>query len=64
MLDVPRTTNTVFMVRPYDFGFNEETIVDNEFQHQPLESEIEKKIRRPKNSLILMFFVVSPRYLT
>lgn len=41
MLDVPRTTNTVLMVRPYDFGFNEETGVDNEFQHQPLESEIE-----------------------
>ncbi|SLM27629.1 conserved hypothetical protein [Desulfamplus magnetovallimortis] len=41
MLDVPRTTDTVLMVRPYDFGFNEETGIDNEFQQPPLESEIE-----------------------
>ena len=32
MLDVPRTTDTILMVRPYDFGFNEETGRDNEFQ--------------------------------
>lgn len=32
MLDVSRTTDTVLMVRPYDFGFNEETGLDNEFQ--------------------------------
>lgn len=32
MLDVSRTTNTILMVRPYDFGFNEETGLDNEFQ--------------------------------
>ncbi len=32
MLDVPRTTDTVLMVRPYDFGFNEETGQDNKFQ--------------------------------
>jgi len=36
MLDVSRTTDTVLMVRPHDFGFNEETGQDNEFQH-PLE---------------------------
>ena len=34
MLDVSRTTNTVLMVRPYDFGFNEETGRDNEFQNR------------------------------
>ena len=28
----PRLTNTILMVRPADFGFNEETGVDNEFQ--------------------------------
>lgn len=39
MLDVPRTTDTILMVRPYDFGFNEETGVDNEFQRKPTESE-------------------------
>lgn len=35
MLDVSRTTDTILMVRPYDFGFNEETGKDNEFQQQP-----------------------------
>ena len=39
MLDVPRTTDTILMVRPYDFGFNEETGMDNEFQKKPSESE-------------------------
>jgi hypothetical protein len=45
MLDVSRTTDTILMVRPYDFGFNEETGLDNEFQ-QRLEAskeEINKK---------------------
>jgi len=41
MLDVPRTTDTVLMVRPYDFGFNEETGQDNEFQHKLKFSETE-----------------------
>ncbi|MCD4743109.1 MAG: hypothetical protein K8R67_11605 [Desulfobacteraceae bacterium] len=41
MLDVPRTTDTVLMVRPYDFGFNEETGSDNEFQQKLQASEIE-----------------------
>lgn len=41
MLDVSRTANTILMVRPYDFGFNEETGLDNEFQTQPTESEAE-----------------------
>ena len=27
------------MVRPYDFGFNEETGLDNEFQQMPTDSE-------------------------
>ena len=29
-------TNSVVMVRPHDFGFNEQTGSDNEFQHQPV----------------------------
>jgi hypothetical protein len=41
MLDVPRTTDTVLMVRPYDFGFNEETGRDNEFQQKLKSSEID-----------------------
>lgn len=41
MLDVPRTTNTILMVRPYDFGFNEETGRDNEFQRRLSLSEQE-----------------------
>ena len=41
MLDVPRTTDTVLMVRPYDFGFNEETGRDNEFQQKLQSSAIE-----------------------
>lgn len=41
MLDVPRTADTILMVRPYDFGFNEETGIDNEFQQKLLESEVE-----------------------
>ena len=51
MLDVSRTTDTVLMVRPYDFGFNEKTGLDNEFQKRP--EDVEKllvangfKIRR------------------
>lgn len=35
MLDVSRTTDTILMVRPYDFGFNTETGIDNEFQVMP-----------------------------
>jgi hypothetical protein len=30
-----QTTSTVLMVRPVDFAFNEQTAVDNEFQHKP-----------------------------
>lgn len=32
-------TDTVLMVRPVDFSFNEETAADNEFQHKPVESK-------------------------
>ncbi len=39
MLDVSRTTNTILMVRPYDFGFNEQTGLDNEFQRRLEASE-------------------------
>lgn len=31
----PQLANTLVMVRPVDFGFNEETALDNEFQHKP-----------------------------
>ncbi len=31
----PQLTNTVVMVRPVDFTYNEETAVDNRFQHRP-----------------------------
>ncbi len=41
MLDVSRTTDTVLMVRPYDFGFNEQTSWDNEFQQKPTQTERE-----------------------
>ncbi len=37
----PQTTGTVMMVRPTDFGFNQETASDNEFQHKPGSSEAE-----------------------
>lgn len=30
-----QTTNSVVMVRPHDFGYNEQTGKDNEFQHKP-----------------------------
>ncbi len=45
MLDVPRTADTILMVRPYDFGFNEETGVDNEFQKRLELSEQEINTR-------------------
>ncbi len=45
MLDVSRTTDTVLMVRPYDFGFNEETGLDNEFQNRPTGSEEEINLK-------------------
>ncbi len=48
MLDVSRTTDTVLMVRPYDFGFNEETGLDNEFQKRPADSE--QKINKKANA--------------
>jgi len=45
MLDVSRTTDTILMVRPYDFGFNEETGQDNEFQQRLEMSEQEVNTR-------------------
>jgi len=32
-------TNSIIMVRPHDFGFNEQTGTDNEFQHRPASVE-------------------------
>lgn len=34
-ITITRTADTVLMVRPRDFGYNEETGIDNEFQHLP-----------------------------
>ena len=34
-IKITRTADTVLMVRPKDFGYNEETGVDNEFQSKP-----------------------------
>ena len=31
-IKITRTADTVLMVRPRDFGYNEETGMDNEFQ--------------------------------
>ena len=33
-------TNSVIMVQPIDFGFNEQTGADNEFQNRPMENEL------------------------
>lgn len=32
-------TSSIVMVRPHDFGFNQQTGADNEFQHQPLQHQ-------------------------
>ncbi|NOX34625.1 MAG: hypothetical protein GXP56_12995 [Deltaproteobacteria bacterium] len=34
-IKITRTADTILMVRPRDFGYNEETGVDNEFQNKP-----------------------------
>ncbi len=39
------STDTVVMVRPFDFGFNEETSGDNQFQTRPTISEHEINLR-------------------
>jgi hypothetical protein len=36
-------TSTIMMVRPCDFAFNEQTAVDNEFQHKPEEIDVNSK---------------------
>jgi hypothetical protein len=36
-------SNTILMVRPVDFSFNEETAKDNEFQHNPAEGNVNQK---------------------
>lgn len=46
-------TDTILMVRPSDFGYNEETGWDNEFQHRPgLESEIRPKAMREFDNMV------------
>ncbi|MCD4678650.1 MAG: hypothetical protein K8S18_22085 [Desulfobacula sp.] len=34
-INITRTADTILMIRPRDFGYNEETGVDNEFQNKP-----------------------------
>lgn len=34
-IKITRTSDTILMVRPKDFGYNEETGIDNEFQNKP-----------------------------
>ncbi|MBU1344474.1 MAG: hypothetical protein KKE44_17630 [Proteobacteria bacterium] len=34
-IKITRTADTILMVRPRDFGYNEETGIDNEFQNKP-----------------------------
>jgi hypothetical protein len=36
-------SNTILMVRPVDFSFNEETAKDNEFQHNPTGIDVNQK---------------------
>jgi len=38
----PHVTNTILMVRPVDFAFNEQTAADNEFQHVPMDRSSEE----------------------
>jgi hypothetical protein len=44
----PQSTQTLLMVAPTDFGFNAQTAIDNEFQHQAHLSEIEIQQRAKK----------------
>jgi len=44
----PHAANSVIMVRPIDFCFNEQTGADNEFQHRPNSSE-QKSIAKNAN---------------
>lgn len=54
MLDVSRTTDTILMVRPYDFGFNEETGQDNEFQQRldMSEQEVNQKANEEFQAMV------------
>ncbi|MCP4023867.1 MAG: hypothetical protein GY729_18630, partial [Desulfobacteraceae bacterium] len=38
-IEFTRTADTVLMVRPMDFGYNDETGLDNEFQNKPAENQ-------------------------
>jgi hypothetical protein len=35
-----QTTNTILMIKPIDFSFNEQTAVDNEFQNKPEQEQV------------------------
>ncbi len=48
-------TNTILMVAPTDFAFNEQTAQDNEFQHKPDEFsslELKEKVRQEFNGAV------------
>jgi len=46
-IEITRTADTILMVRPMDFGYNEETGTDNEFQNKPIEDQ--RKINEQAN---------------
>lgn len=48
-------TNTVLMVRPVDFAFNEQTATDNEFQHNPEQQNVnELALKEFENAVQLL----------
>ncbi len=55
MSKIKQITNTVLMVRPFDFCFNEETALDNEFQNRPTDSqdEINRKALNEFENMVL-----------
>lgn len=52
-----QSTNTIVMVQPYHFGFNEQTAASNPYQHTPLqlhkkEKSIQNKAQREFNEMV------------
>ncbi len=53
-IKITRTADTVLMVRPRDFGYNEETGIDNEFQNRPDmdQNEINKRANKEFDNMV------------
>jgi hypothetical protein len=53
-IKITRTADTVLMVRPRDFGYNEETGIDNEFQNRPDadQKEINKRANKEFDNMV------------